>query len=126
MRCARWPDYVTFHIDIYVYSTSATYTRYGDAFWANGVGRPYPNPLSVGVNISNGWLLACNPSRDDINNFLIGWASSVSGYAAVGGSYNMNSSGSSVDAGVGFGGFSASPGSVNSYRGNIFGDSWHP
>ena len=31
---------------------------------------------------------------------------------------------SSVDVGVGFGGLSASPGSVNSYRGNIFGDTW--
>ena len=34
--CMRWPDYVTFHIDYYVLSVSATFTRSGDIFVGNG------------------------------------------------------------------------------------------
>ncbi len=53
----RGPDYVNFQIDIYVLSFSSTYTRYGDVFLGKGSNKAYPNPVSRGVSISNGWLL---------------------------------------------------------------------
>lgn len=64
----RLPDYVTFELDAYVFSISATFPKYGDVFLGKGVGRPYPNPLSGGVSTSNGWKTSCSadgPSKDD-------------------------------------------------------------
>lgn len=120
----RLPDYVTFQLDAYVFSISATFTKYGDVFLGKGVSRPYPNPLSGGVSISNGWKTSCSadgPSKDELNKFLDGFAQSAGGYFGVGGSFSKNAAGSAWNVGVGFGGASLSPGSDNSYRGNVFG-----
>ena len=123
----RWPDYVTFQLDMYVFSVSSTYTHYGDVFFGKGFSRQYRNPLARGVSISDGWLLKCNPTQQDINDFLIGWSASAGGYAGFGGSYSFNSAGSALNFGVGLGeasfferSFFASPGIVNSYQGNLF------
>jgi hypothetical protein len=62
------------------------------------------------------------PDPSALNNFLINWSGSVGGYDFVGGSYQFNSAGMSINAGVGFGGFGVSPGIINSYQGNIFGN----
>jgi RHS repeat-associated protein len=124
--CERWPDYITFHIDLYVLSVSATYTRAGDIFLGKGFNRQYLNPAEIGVSISGGWLLKCNPTIDDINNFLIGWSASAGAYPLVGGSYSVNTSGSAINIGVGAGRAKASvsPGIINTYQGNIFGTAW--
>lgn len=121
-RFLRGPDYVTFDLDLYVFSVSSTFTRYGDVFFGKGVSRQYWNPLKGGVSISDGWLLKCNPTQQDVNDFLIGWSASVGGYPGFGGSYSINSSGSALNFGVGAGqaSFFASPGIVNTYQGNIF------
>lgn len=121
----RLPDYLSFQIDAYVFSISATFSRYGDIYVAEGVNRAYPNPdfKSLGVSISDGWMLARDaPTRSGLNNFLSGWSASAGGYALVGGAYSVNSSGQAINIGVGAGGASVSPGMVNSYKGNIFGD----
>ena len=121
----RAPDYITFQLDIYVLSGSATFTRYGDIFLGKGSNRGYPNPVSRGVSISDGWMinLCDRPSREKLNDFLEGYSGGLGGYAGLGGSYSVNPSGQAINIGVGFGGFSVSPMMVNSYQGNIFGDS---
>jgi hypothetical protein len=124
----RLPDYATFQLDAYVFSVSATYTKYGDIFLGKGANRAYPNPLSRGVSISAGWMLnPCgdgHPTRDQLNNFLDSWSASAGGYAIFGGSFSGNASGNGFNLGVGAGGFGISPGMINSYQGNVFGDSW--
>jgi uncharacterized protein RhaS with RHS repeats len=124
--CARWPDYITFQLDIYVFSVSGTYTRSGEIFLGKGISRQYWNPAATGVSISDGWLLKCNPTVDDINNFLIGWSGSVGAYPGFGGAYSFNTSGSAINIGVGAGSAkaSATPGIINSYQGNVFGTPW--
>ena len=126
--CQRWPDYISFQIDLYVISFSGTYTQYGDVFFGTGASRQYWNPASTGVSISDGWLLKCNPTVDDINNFLVGWSASAGGYLGVGGTYSRNTSGSAINIGVGAGSAkaSASPGIINTYQGNLFGPPWQP
>jgi RHS repeat-associated protein len=119
----RWPDFVTFQLDFYVGSTSLTATRYGDVFWGKGFSRQYQNPFAIGISLSDGWLLKCNPTQQDVNDFLIGWAASVGGYRGFGGSFSINSSGKALNLGVGAAAqadFFASPGVINSYLGNIF------
>jgi hypothetical protein len=118
----RWPDYVTLDVDLYVFSVSSTFTRYGAVFFGKGISRQYWNPLKGVVSISDGWLLKCNPTQQDVNDFLIGWSASLGGYPGFGGSYSINSSGSALNFGVGAGqaSFFASPGTVNTYQGNIF------
>lgn len=122
----RTPDYITFQKDAYVFSASATYTVYGDIFLGKGANRAYPNPVSRGVSISNGWMRnmcgSDHPSRTQLNDFLQGYSGGVGGYWGAGGSYSVNPSGQAFNLGVGFGGFGASPAMVNSYQGNIFGD----
>lgn len=115
----RLPDYATLQLDLYVFSMSATYTKYGDVFWGKGVSRPYPNPVGGGVSISNGWLLNCNPTRADLNNFLIDWSGGAGGYYLFGGSYSINASGSAINLGIGVGGASVNPAMVNSYQGRL-------
>lgn len=127
VTAGRLPDYVTFQLDLYVFSVSATYTVYGDIFFGKGATRSYPSPRfkSVGVSISDGWMLTPDnaaPTQSSLNNFLIDWSGSTGGYVGVGGSYQFNAAGSSINLGVGFGGFAVSPGNVNSYQGNIFGN----
>jgi hypothetical protein len=127
---ARSPDFMNFQIDLYIFSASATYTRYGDIFVGKGFSRQYMNPLSRGVSISDSWLLKCNPTRDDINNFLVNWSGGAGGYYFLGGSYSVNASGSAISLGVGLGKFGSavsggagfSPGMFNSYSGNLFGE----
>lgn len=122
----RGPGYVTFQIDVYVLSASATYTRYGDIFLGKGTNRAFPNPTSYGVSISDGWMIdPCGdggPSRAKLNDFLDGYSGGAGAYSGVGGSYSVNPSGQGFDIGVGAGGFGVSPMTVNSYQGNIFGD----
>ena len=127
----RLPDFATFQFDIYVASFTGTYTNNGDVFFGKGVSRGYNNPVGIGASISAGWLLNCNPTVSDINNFLMGWSGSVGYYDAFGAAYSANTSGQAVLVGVGasaslingappsVGG--VSPGIVNSYQGNIFG-----
>jgi hypothetical protein len=122
----RLPDYVTFQLDLYVFSVSATYTSYGDIFLNKGFSRsyPYPSVKKVGVSISDGWMLSPTnavPSQSALNNFLSDWSGSAGGYFGVGGSYSFNSAGSAINLGVGFGGFGASPGTIGTYQGNVFG-----
>jgi len=114
----RWPDYATFQLDLYVFSVSATYTRHGDVFFGGGVGRAYPNPVSYGVSISDGWLNKSCPTQEEINTFLDGFSQSVGAYYFVGGSVSANQSGRATNVGVGFG-IGVNPGSLNSYQGNI-------
>ena len=122
----RLPDYATFQLDLYVFSLSATYTEYGDIFLGKGVGRPYPNPLSRGVSISAGWMLnPCedgHPTRGQLNNFLDRYSAGAGGYIGFGGSVSINGSGKGFNLGVGAGGFSANPGMINTYQGNVFGE----
>ncbi|QBG85695.1 hypothetical protein [Xanthomonas oryzae] len=124
---SRLPDYDTFQLDAYVFSFSATYTAYGDVFLGAGVERQYPNPSSVGVSISSGWMInPCKdrqPTRKQLNAFLNGYSGGASGYFGVGGGYSVNPSGQGFNIGVGFGGFTVNPGAINNYQGNIFGDS---
>ena len=127
VTASRLPDYVTFQVDLYVFSFSATYTVYGDVFFGKGASRSYPNARfgHVGVSISDGWMLTPNnvaPDPSALNNFLINWSGSVGGYDFVGGSFQFNSAGMSINVGVGFGGFGVNPGIINSYQGNIFGN----
>jgi uncharacterized protein RhaS with RHS repeats len=65
----RWPDFVTAQVDFYVGSMSLTATRSGDVFWGKGFSRQYANPLAIGVSLSDGWLLKCNPTAQDVNDF---------------------------------------------------------
>lgn len=127
------PDYLQFQLDAYVFSLSATYTAYGDIFQGKGVSRLYPSPLSAGVSISVGWLLSPSQSplnlcgnqpsrRRQLNNFLNGWSASGGGYAGYGGSVAVNGSGSALNLGVGAGGIGFSPGIINTYEGNLFGN----
>jgi hypothetical protein len=120
------PDFAQFELDIYVFGVSATYTRYGDVFLGKGISRQYWNPMSTGVSISDGWMLKCDPSRDDLNNFLMDWSAGASAYPGFGGGVAANPSGAALNVGVGAGRAKAavSPGMINSYRGNVFGDSW--
>ena len=120
----RLPDYAHFELGVYVFSVSADYTRYGDMYVGTGIARPYPNPASMGVNISAGWMLnQCDaPSRSDLNNYLDGYSAGAGGYWGVGGGVSMNPSGSAINLGVGFGGAGAVPGANNHRTGNIFGD----
>ncbi len=126
VQAARFPDYVTFDLNLYVFSISATYTRYGDIFLNKGVGRSYPYPsLKTGVSISDGWYLTPGnavPSQDALNNFLSDWSGSAGGYFGVGGSYSFNAAGGAINLGVGFGGFGVSPGTIGTYQGNFFGN----
>jgi hypothetical protein len=131
---ARLPDYVSLQLDLYVLSVSATYTVYGDLFAGVGPVRQYWNPANVGVNISDGWLTpkrslsSCDtntgapPTRQQLNSYLAGYSGGAGAYAYVGGSFSANSFGRAFNLGVGFGGVSANPGTINSYRGNLFGD----
>jgi RHS repeat-associated protein len=123
---ARLPDFAMFQLDVYVLSLTATYTRDGDIFIGKGASRQYLNPLGKGGSLSAGWLLKCGPTRDDINNFLTSWSASTGAYDGFGGSYSINASGSAIFLGVGAGTSTAgvSPGIINSYSGNLFGDSW--
>jgi hypothetical protein len=123
----RLPDYLAFQLDVYVFSVSATYTRYGDIYFGKGAARQYPNPANYGVSISDGWMLnhtGCDeaPSRSQLNNFISSWSASAGAYALVGGSYSINANGQAFNLGVGAGGRGVSPGIINSYQGNIFGD----
>jgi hypothetical protein len=122
----RLPDYATFQLDAYVFSVSATYTVNGDIFLGKGANRAYPNPLSRGVSISAGWMLnPCgdgHPTRDQLNNFLNSWSAGAGGYAAFGGSVSANGSGKGFNLGVGVGNFGVTPGMINSYQGNVFGE----
>jgi RHS repeat-associated protein len=122
----RLPDFATFQFDIYVASFTATYTRDGDIFIGKGVSRQYLNPLNRGGSLSAGWLLKCNPTRADINNFLTSWAWSAGFYDGFGASFSQNTNGTAILFGVGAATSSAgaSPGIINSYSGNLFGDSW--
>jgi RHS repeat-associated protein len=113
----RLPDYAQFQFDIYVISFSATYTNNMDVFFGYGVNRGYPKPASAVVSISNGWVLKCNPSKDDINGIVSGFSEGGSAYFGVGGGYNAGRSGSSINIGVGFG--VGVGGSENKFRGNI-------
>jgi hypothetical protein len=96
------------------------YTKYGDIFLGGGFNRGYPDPVSVGGNISADWLLRCDPSRDAINNFLSGGSVGVSGYVVGGGGVSTNAAGTAVTAGVGAG--VSVGGSNNGYMGNVFGE----
>jgi hypothetical protein len=78
----------------------------------------YPNPVGVGGNISAGWLLRCDPSRDAINSFLSEGSAGASGYAGVGGGVSTNAAGTAVTAGVGAG--VGVGGNNNWYMGNVF------
>ena len=121
----RLPDYATVQLDLYVFNVSATLNKYGDVYLGKGLSRPYPNPVSGGVSISNGWMLSCSPdgpTRKQLNDFIDGFSQWGGGYFGIGGSYSRNSSGSAINFGVGFGGVAVTPGSVNSSRGNIFGE----
>lgn len=64
------------------------------------------------------------PTPDEINSFLEGYSGGAGAYLMIGGSSSVNASGRATNVGVGAGGFGVSPGSFNSYQGNIFGDTW--
>jgi hypothetical protein len=123
---ARLPDFAVFQLDLYVASFTATYTRDGDIFLGKGVSRGYMRPYGYGGSLSAGWYLRCNPTRDDLNNFLMSWSASAGGYDGVGGAISANQNGAALMFGLGdgisTGGFS--PGIINSYSGNLFGDTW--
>ncbi|MBD8882128.1 RHS repeat protein [Rhodanobacter sp. 7MK24] len=114
--CARLPDYDQFQLDVYVFSISATYTKYGDIFLGGGWNRGYPKPTGVGVSIASGWLLKCNPTQSQLNAFLSGPSGGFSAYAGFGGGVSTNASGTAVTAGVGAG--VSVGGSNNWYQGN--------
>ncbi|RUL72998.1 RHS repeat-associated core domain-containing protein [Dyella choica] len=115
--CARLPDYDQFQIDWYVFSLSATYTKYGDVFAGFGVNRGYPNPVGYGVSIASGWMLKCDPSQSELNDFISGASGGFSAYYGFGGGYSANPSGSAITVGVGYG---IGPGGGNNwYQGNI-------
>ena len=122
----RLPDFVTFQMDGYVFSMNATYTRYGDIFLGGGFDRQYNDPFNFGVSISDGWMInPCkngHPTRQQLNNFLKGYSTGASAYLWGGGGFSTNKNGEAFNVGVGFGGFGYSPGMVNSYRGNVFGE----
>ena len=121
----RAPDFITFQIDAYVFSFSATYTRNGDIFLGDGLTRQYNDARNIGVSIADGWLIsAAEPTASQLNDFLVGYSAGASAYALVGGGYAVNGSGQAVTVGVGVGTNntwgSVTPGSVNTYLGNIF------
>lgn len=131
---ARLPDYVSFQLDLYVLSVSATYTNCGDVFLGKGVVRQYLNPANIGVCISDGWVTPkqspCDfndgiPTRQQLNNFLAGYSGGAGAYAFVGGSASANPYGSAFNLGAGFGGVGFNPAMINSYQGNLFGSQGH-
>jgi RHS repeat-associated protein len=120
----RMPDFVTFQVDAYVFSASATFTIYGDIFLGRGANRAYPSVVSGGVSISNGWVInRCkngHPTQDQLNDFLGGYSGGGGGFWGVGGTYSAGPSGHGFNLGVGFGGFGISPVMFNSHQGNVF------
>jgi len=97
------PDYVSGDGNIYVFAGSAQITQYGDVFAGGGVSRSYPSPVSIGFSVSFGYMTSTNgePSRDQLNGFLSGEATSVSAYYGFGGGVVTNPSGTAVVVGIG-------------------------
>ena len=121
------PDVVQFDVGWGPFSISATYTKYGDMF-VGGNDDPFKTitgtffgPWKAGVAISDGWLQGCDQSRQHLNNVITGQSAGGSAYAGFGGGFSTNSSGTIINAGVGFGGISPSVGG-NIPTGNIFGN----
>jgi hypothetical protein len=126
------PDYALIQLDLYVLSVSATYTSYGDVFLGRGAVRQYRNPANIGVSFSDGYVTpnrsSCDPNdgpptRQELNNFLAGYSGGAGAYVFVGGAVSANPYGHAFNLGVGLGGVSVNPGIINSYKGNVFGDS---
>jgi filamentous hemagglutinin len=84
---ARAPDFVNFQFDYGVGSFWGTFSRSGNTFLGAGVNRSYPNPVSASGTVTVGWLnSSCAPSRDDVDNFLGGYAGGAAGaYGVLGG-----------------------------------------
>jgi filamentous hemagglutinin len=116
---ARLPDFLQFQLDFYVGSVAAAYTNTGDVFIGGGFNRGYPNPVSIGVSIADGWLIQCAPTQDQTNTYLRGFSWGGSGYWGFGGGLNHNSSGTAITLGVGAG--VAVGGIGNKQLGNIAG-----
>src|ERR1700724_3774977 len=68
----RWPDYVHFRL-IFTLSLRTLHTQEMGTFSpGRGFNRGYPNPVSYGASITDGWLLKCDPTPAELNNFR-GW-----------------------------------------------------
>jgi RHS repeat-associated protein len=116
----RLEDFAHFEINAYVFTVTADYTKYGDMFVGGGINHGFPNPVSIGVNISAGWMVGGDPDRATLNGFLGGPSGGGSLYAGVGGAVAVNPSGKAVMVGVGFG--YGPGGTYNKKTGNIFGE----
>ena len=94
---ARTPDFVNFQIDYYVGSVWGTFSRSGNSFVGCGLNKTYPNPASVNVSITAGWLNASNPTLQRIDDFIDGYdGGGAAGYAGVGGGIAFSTNGSAM------------------------------
>jgi len=85
-RMARWPDFVMFNLNDYVFSAFGTFTSTGYAYVGGGVNYTAPNPANVDAAVNVGWLNNTDPTDEEIDSFVSGNSGQLSAvYAGVGG-----------------------------------------
>ena len=99
----RWPDFIHFELDFYVWSLSSDFTRGGNAYVGFGPSANWSNPLRLAASVNGGWLNQSTVTPDQVDNFVAGYTGgSSAGYAVAGGGL-IFSPGSGSATIVGFG-----------------------
>jgi filamentous hemagglutinin len=82
----RPPDFISFNINVYVFSVFGSFASTGNAYVGGGVNFTGPNPLNLDASVNLGWLNTTDPTSAQIDNFLVGYSGGLSGaYMGYGG-----------------------------------------
>ena len=121
-------DYYSVNVSLYVFSYSLTVTKSGNVYFGTNTSKGTPKSTvsgKVGWSVTAGKVDSkggCPVTATEVDNYVNGASTGVSGYFMVGGGRYTNSSGSASEAGFGMG-FGMTPVGYNHPIGNV-GFSW--
>ncbi len=108
-------DFYHLNVNYYVGTFSVTVTRSGTVYLGGGVSKGNPAQKKVGWSVTAGEVKpkdGCPPDNADIDGYVNGGSTGVSGFFLVGGGKSWNANGTANEAGFGLGG-GFTPVSVN-------------